>query len=209
MKTLTRLALLALIALTSACALPYKGGAKTMTPVQLDSAWLQAAPTPVVVQKKQSDCGLAALAMVAGAWGRHWSVDEMARRAPPGDKGVKLKVLRDVARERGLEAYAIEGTTQDLRNELAKGRPVLLGLLLPHDMRRNRSHYEVVIAINQRDGTVITIDPANGQWMKRSAKVLDLEWKHAKYATLVVVADREQGKAAITDPPRTAVGATP
>lgn len=209
MKILARLSVLALVALTSACVLPYKGGARTMKPMQLDSAWLQAAPTPVIVQKKQSDCGLAALAMVAGAWGRHWSIDEMAHRAPPGDKGVKLKVLRDVARERGLEAYAIQGTTQDLKNELAKGRPVLLGLILPHDMRRNRSHYEVVIAINQKDGTVITIDPANGQWMRRSAKVLDLEWKHAKYATLVVVSDKEQGKASITDPPRSTVGATP
>ena len=200
-KHLVRVALLATIALASSgCVLAYKGGAKTMKPVpQLGADWVQAAPTPVVVQKRQADCGLAALAMVAGAWGRHWSLDDMAHRAPPGNKGVKLKVLRDLARERGLEAYAIKATRQDLLNELSQGRPVLLGLILPHDMRRNRSHYEVAIAVNKKDGTIVTIDPATGDWMKRSPKVLDLEWKHANYAALVVVGDKERTNTASSE----------
>jgi len=191
MTKLLRFAFLALVGMTSACVLPYSGGAKAMKPTQLDSTWLRAAPTPVVVQQRQSDCGLAALAMVAGAWGRHWSINDMAARVPPGNKGVKLRVLRDFARSRGLEAYAIKATRQDIHNELAQGRPVLLGLILPHDMNRNRSHYEVAIALNPLDGTVITIDPANGKWMKRSPKILDLEWKAAGYAALVVVGDKK------------------
>lgn len=203
-KHLVRAALLALVWLAAGCILPYKGGAKTMKAVpQLGADWIQAAPTPVVVQKRQSDCGLAALAMVAGAWGRHWSLDDMAHRVPPGDKGLKLKVLRDFARERGLEAYAIKATRKDLVNELSQGRPVLLGLVLPHDMRRNRNHYEVAIAVNKKDGTIVTIDPATGEWMKRSPKVLDLEWKHANYAALVVVADKERAKTTAS------AGATP
>jgi ABC-type bacteriocin/lantibiotic exporter with double-glycine peptidase domain len=211
MNTLVRLALVALVALTSACILPYKGGARTMKPQQLDATWLRAAPTPVIKQKRQSDCGLAALAMVAGAWGHRWSVDDMAARVPPGNKGVKLRVLRDFARSRGLEAYAIKATRQDLHNELAKGRPVLLGLILPHDMRRNRSHYEVAIALDPKTGTVITIDPANGNWMRRSKKVLDLEWKEAGYAALVVVADRSksQASASATQTSTEATGASP
>lgn len=42
--------------------------------------------------------------------------------------------------------------------------------------------------MNPRDGTIVTLDPATGDAMKRSREVLDLEWKHAGYATLVVVA---------------------
>src|SRR3954468_10969053 len=160
MRTIIRSArVIALCGLLCACAVPYTGGARSVQPTQLDKTWYQAAPTPVVVQKQMTDCGLAALAMVAGAWGRQWSVDDLTHRIPPGKHGVKLGVLRDLARSRGLDAYAIKANRDDLKNELSSGRPVLLGLILPHDRKRNRSHYEVAIALSQTDGTVITIDP--------------------------------------------------
>ena len=181
---------LALCGFIASCVLPYKGGARAVQPTQLGAHWLQAAATPVVLQKQQSDCGLAALAMVAGAWGRHWSIDDLAHRIPPGKHGVKLGVLRDLARERGLAAFAIKATRDDLAHELAAKRPVMLGLMLPHDRNRNRSHYEVAIALDTRDGTLITIDPATGDWMRRSPKVLDIEWKAAGYAALVVTGDK-------------------
>lgn len=184
----------ALVGLFAGCAIPYTGGARSVTPAQLDDGWLKAAPTPVVKQRQQSDCGLAALAMVAGAWGRQWTLDDLTRRLAPTKQGIKLRALRDLARERGFEAYAIKATREDLKKELAQGRPVLLGLMLPHDRKRNRSHYEVAIALDPRDGTVVTIDPASGTWMKRSPKVLDIEWKAAGYAALVVVAEKERDK---------------
>lgn len=191
MKSLIRSArALVLCGLIGACTIPYTGGARAVQPTQLDTTWYRAAPTPVVRQKQMADCGLAALAMVAGAWGRHWSVDDLAHRVPPGQHGIKLGVLRDLARDRGFDAYAIQANRDDLKNELSAGRPVLLGLVLPHDRKRNRSHFEVAIAMSQRDGTVITIDPATGEWMRRSPAVLDLEWKAAGYAALVVTGDK-------------------
>ncbi|HUS32036.1 MAG TPA: cysteine peptidase family C39 domain-containing protein [Kofleriaceae bacterium] len=194
MRTIIRSArVLALCGLICACAVPYRGGARAVQPTQLDeTSWFRAAPTPVVRQKQMTDCGLAALAMVAGAWGRNWSIDDLAHRVPPGKHGIKLGILRDLARSRGFEAYAIKANREDLKSELSAGRPVLLGLLLPHDRKRNRSHYEVAIAMNRADGTVITIDPATGEWMRRSPAVLDLEWKAAGYAALVVTADKAQ-----------------
>lgn len=187
-----------LFGLMAACQLPYTGGARPVAPAQLDASWLRAAPTPVVMQKQESDCGLAALAMVAGTWGRHWSVDDLAHRIPPSGKGVKLGALRDLARDRGLEAYAIRAKPEDIQHELAAGRPVLLGLVLPFDREHNRSHYEVAVAMNPRDGTVVTIDPASGNWMRRSKAVLDVEWKAAGYPALVVVADHATTQAAGT-----------
>ena len=187
-NTIAAAVIVALGCLTG-CQLPYTGGARPVTPAQLDSSWLRAAPTPVVRQKQESDCGLAALAMVAGAWGRHWSVDDLAHRIPPSEKGVKLGALRDLARDRGLEAFALRATPSDLQHELASGRPVLLGLMLPFDRGHNRSHYEVAIAMNPQDGTVITIDPASGDWMRRSRAVLDVEWKAAGYPALVVTGE--------------------
>ena len=182
-----RAALLALVLCTVGCRLAYTGGATTVKPHEVPAGWLTAAPTPVVVQSERSDCGLAALAMVAGAWGRHWTLDDLTHRLPPGKKGVQLGKLRDLARERGLVAYAVKGSFDDLRKELAAGRPVLLGLVLPFDRNNNLNHYEVAVAMNPADDTVVTRDPATGELMKRQRKVLDLEWKHAGYATLVVV----------------------
>jgi ABC-type bacteriocin/lantibiotic exporter with double-glycine peptidase domain len=186
--TICAAVLVALVGITG-CQLPYTGGARPVTPAQLDATWLRAAPTPVVRQKQESDCGLAALAMVAGAWGRHWSVDDLAHRLPPSASGVKLGALRDLARNRGLQAFALRGNTEDVKHELASGRPVVLGLMLPYDNSRNRAHYEVAVAMNPKDGTIVTIDPATGEWMRRSKAVLDVEWKAAGYPALVVTGE--------------------
>lgn len=177
------------LACATACQLPYTGGARAVSPGTLGGGWYQAAATPVVRQHQETDCGLAALAMVAGAWGRPWSVADLSHQLPPTERGVKLGQLRDLARARGFEAYAIRGSPADLVHELSHGRPVVLGLLLPFDRSHNASHYEVAVAIRPDDGTVVTIDPASGQWRQRSRQVLDLEWKPAGYATLVVVAN--------------------
>ncbi len=177
------------IVFATGCQLAYTGGAKPVAAIALDATWVRAAPTPVVRQANETDCGLAALAMVAGAWGKHWPVGELAATMPPGDKGVKLSVLRDYARAHGLEAYALAATPADLQRELTAGRPVVLGLMLPYDMKRNQSHYEVAIAFRPTDGTVITIDPATGKWMKRPSKVLEAEWNAANHAALVVTAE--------------------
>ncbi|HEY4242800.1 MAG TPA: cysteine peptidase family C39 domain-containing protein [Kofleriaceae bacterium] len=182
-----RLLVLIAVASLGACRLAYTGGAHPVAPTAVDSAgWLRAQSTPIVLQHADTDCGVAALAMVAGAWGKPWTVDDIGRTLVPTEKGVKLGAIRDYARAHGLEAYAIRGTREDLTRELAAGRPVLLGLLLPFDMKHNRSHYEVAIGLNPKDGTVVTLDPATGKHMARSPKVLDVEWKPADYATLVV-----------------------
>src|SRR4051812_46419567 len=99
---MTKTALIALFGL-AACMPPANGGAHAVQPAQLDAHWLRAAPTPVVLQRQEADCGLAALAMVAGAWGQTVSVDDLARRTPPTSNGVKLGALRDLARNLGLD----------------------------------------------------------------------------------------------------------
>ena len=178
------------LACVAACHLDYSGGARPISIADTQTtAWVHAAPTPVVRQLAESDCGLAALAMVAGAWGRSWGMGDLTHRIRPTDTGVSLGALRDLARERGLDAYAIAGTHTDLEHELGAGRPVLLGLVLPFDRQHDRRHFEVAIALDKADGSVVTIDPATGDMLRRTARILDLEWKTAGYAALVVIAD--------------------
>ena len=170
-----------------ACRLPYAGGAKPVAVTTIDDHWHRAAPTPVVRQQDRTDCGVAALAMVAGTWGQNWSLAEMRRSLPTNKEGVRLGALRDYARTKGLVAYAVKGTHDDLVFELSRHRPVLLGLVLPFARDKALAHYEVAIAVDPRDGSVITQDPATGNMMRRTREVLDLEWKPSNYATLVVV----------------------
>lgn len=190
--------ILAMVVGTGGCRLSYTGGAKAVAPATVadegNGDWKHAVETPVVRQRARTDCGLAALAMMAGAWGRAWTVEDLARAMPVGKRGVKLRVLRDYAREHGLEAYALRGKHADLEHELGQGRPVMLGLVLPFEKDRAVSHYEVAVAIG-RDGTVVTRDPATGALMQRSRQVLDDEWRNAGYAMLVVVSDRRAGTA--------------
>jgi len=202
MRITRALTLVVCIAGLSACHLSYKGGATTVSPAALSAndGLLQAKATPVVKQLNRADCGLAALAMVAGAWGHTWSVNDMAIRLKPSKNGVKLKRLRDLARDRGLDAYAVKGTFADLEHELRAGRPVLLGLVLPYDQDKNLHHYEVAVAIDPKDHTVITRDPQTGELMRREKKILDLEWKTAGYATLVVVGERPKSATASAAP---------
>ena len=201
MRTLApRAAFIVLVSLAAACRLSYTGGAHAVTPAELDSGWKRAAATPIVKQQREMDCGLAALAMVAGAWGQTWTVADLARDLPPGPKGAKLGALRDLARKRGLDAYAIAGSYDDLARELGNGRPVLLGLTLPFDQNRALNHYEVAVAYDPRGGNVVTIDPATGKYMSRTRKVLDIEWKVAGYATLVVVGSRTAERGMIASP---------
>lgn len=202
MRALVTFSLTLALACVAACHLDYRGGARPISGADLQTtAWVHAAPTPVVRQLAESDCGLAALAMMAGAWGHAWGMGDLTHRIHPTDAGVPLGALRDLARERGLDAYAIAGTHTDLEHELGAGRPVLLGLVLPFDRQHNRSHFEVAIALDKADGSVVTIDPATGDMLRRTAKVLDLEWKTAGYAALVVVADHAR--------PASVVGVTP
>jgi hypothetical protein len=194
-----RIALAAAVALLApagcSARLSYTGEARPVGPTEPDAGWLRAAPTPVVRQRTQSDCGLAALAMVAGAWGQRWSLDELAREARATKRGVKLGALRDLARARGLEAYAISAAHADLRRELAQGRPIVLGLVLPFELGRGLHHYEVAIALDPRDESVITLDPATGRRLRRARRVLDAEWEPAGRAALVVVGPLELGGA--------------
>jgi ABC-type bacteriocin/lantibiotic exporter with double-glycine peptidase domain len=179
--------LVLLVAFAGACRLPYAGGAKQVNATTLDDQWHRAAPTPVVLQQNRTDCGLAALAMVAGAWGQRWTLPELQQSLPVSSDGVRLGALRDYARSHGLVAYAVKGTHKDLLFELERRRPVVLGLILPFDKKKALAHYEVAVAIDPRDGSIVTLDPATGRHMRRTREVLEREWKPAGYATLVVV----------------------
>jgi ABC-type bacteriocin/lantibiotic exporter with double-glycine peptidase domain len=82
-----------------------------------------------LLQSESSECGLACLAMLAGAHGMHIGVPELRRRFPISLKGARLGQLIHIAQQLGLQARALRLDLPDL-GRLA--RPCILHWDLTH-----------------------------------------------------------------------------
>jgi ABC-type bacteriocin/lantibiotic exporter with double-glycine peptidase domain len=167
----------------------YRGGARPVDPARIttEAGWIIAGPTLEARQQGSHDCGAAALAMIASRWNVPLSLAGAVTALPkPTDQGVRLGDLRDLARARGLAAFAIVGDQATLVHELRAGRPAIVGLHLSYGGKRGFSHYEVIVAVHPADARFITIDPASG-WRSRTWADLDAEWKPAGRPTLIVL----------------------
>ncbi|MCE9578999.1 MAG: hypothetical protein K8W52_38095 [Deltaproteobacteria bacterium] len=187
---------IALAVSTTAC-IHYTGHARSIDPatVVATDGWVRVHGTPTVRQTGLTDCGPAALAMVAGRWNVALDLAHAKVEAPVSSRlGVRLDVLRKVARAHGLTAFAIAGDLAILEHEVRADRPVIVGLLRPYGKSGALSHYEVVIALRPAaradDTLVVTIDPgaATGAgWQVRRWIDLDTEWQPAGRPALVVL----------------------
>lgn len=192
--------LAALALAVSAC---YAGEAHDVSPrraaaLQADPAWTFVHDVPFVAQRADADCGPAALAMVLAHFGVKTSLEEVVALDPPDRVGVRAGALRDVARAKGFQAFIVEGTFNDIIDQLARNRPVLVGLAKPITTGRALAHYEVVVGIDKRDKRIITLDPGRGL-RENSLEGFGREWVPTGRVTLIVF-PRE---------PATPPGATP
>jgi ABC-type bacteriocin/lantibiotic exporter with double-glycine peptidase domain len=171
--------------LASGC---YVGSARTATPADLapqDDSWNMVDGVPPVRQLGRQDCGAAALGMVLGYWQLPVTREEISAANPPApDRGIRATALRDFARGHGLHAFLIEGELADLNRELARYRPVLVGVMKRYG-GRVYPHYEVVIGVSQRMQRVLTLDPAHGVRVN-SREGFVAEWTAAGRLTLII-----------------------
>jgi predicted double-glycine peptidase len=153
-----------------------------------DSGWLLVPGVPLVTQRERADCGAAALAMVLRFWQPATSNETVRSAVGSVDdqKGLSAGRLREVARDRGLQAFLIQATFQDLVNEIARGRPVIVGTL-QIEGKRGYPHYEVVVGVNPRSNEVLTADPAEG-WRERDLQEFEPLWRPSKQLALVMFA---------------------
>jgi ABC-type bacteriocin/lantibiotic exporter with double-glycine peptidase domain len=153
----------------------------------------------LVLQDGRSDCGVAALAMMLGHWNR--ATDATVVRAavgpPSSADGVSAGRLRDVAQARGLDAFLIEGTRDDLVHEIERGRPGLVGVIKVLG-GKPYPHYELLTAINPETGRVLLADPGDG-WHEEPWSRFELRWAAARHLSLVVMARASTGTSRATD----------
>ncbi len=169
----------------------YAGSARSVSPARAaalaaDPSWTFVRDVPFVAQRSDADCGPAALAMVLQHYGVRASLAELTARDPPRGGGVRAGDLRDSARAAGLPAFVVAGTFVDLSQQLARGRPVLVGLATPITGGRALAHYEVVVAIDRRDRRLLTLDPGRGL-REDSLEGFAREWAPTGRVTLIVL----------------------
>jgi hypothetical protein len=152
-----------------------------------DPGWALVPRVPLVRQRGQADCGVAALAMVVRFWQPAATADEVrsALAFRPDEPGVEAGRLRNVARTRGLAAFLVEGTLDDLSHEVERGRPVIVGLVRRAG-RKAVAHYVVVVGVNRQRQHLLTADPQHG-WTEVSQSTFDSEWQPAHRLTMVVL----------------------
>lgn len=191
--------LLALSALTTSAPACYRGTARAVSPVEADAAtrdpaWQLVNGVPFVAQESDRDCGPAALAMVFGYYHLPGtSLEEVSARVPAEDlrrgAGVRAGTLRDLARARGLNAFVVSGTFNDLLEQVSRGRPVLVGLAKPMigmSGDRSAAHYEVVVGINRLRKLIRTFDPARGL-RENTLEGFAREWVPTHQVTIIVL----------------------
>jgi ABC-type bacteriocin/lantibiotic exporter with double-glycine peptidase domain len=136
---------------------------------------------PFVPQEKDT-CAAASLAMVLAYWDAPVSPDEIAAAVvQPELHGALGSRLGAFARDRGFTAIAYAGDARQLREMVAKGRP----LIVAWEMAHRRFHNVVVVGVDG-SGNVRVNDPAAGARRTVSAADFERRWAGAGRWTLLV-----------------------
>ncbi|KAA2284958.1 peptidase domain-containing ABC transporter [Arenimonas fontis] len=103
-----------------------------------------------ILQSEAAECGLASLAMVAGAHGLRIGLPELRQRFPLSLKGARLNQLIHVAQHLGFAARALRLELEDLGK-----------LRLPCILHWDLNHFVVLAKVGRKRVTVL--DPALGE----------------------------------------------
>ena len=112
--------------------------------------WAWRAPrVPLVLQTEAAECGLACLAMVAGAHGLDTDLPALRQRLRPSMKGMSAADLADMGATLGLAPRAVRAEPEQLEQ-----------LALPCVLHWDLNHFVVLKAVGR--GSVEIHDPARG-----------------------------------------------
>lgn len=164
----------------------YTGSAKeTSWPrIQREPGW-SLVHVQYIPQQEEEDCGAAALAMATAYWKAPLARDEIVRQKPPQGGGIRAGDLRDLARQRGFEAFLVQGTFRDFDTQLRLGRPLIVGTGKPILGGKVSMHYEVIVGFNRATQHVLSWDPALGL-REYSAEAFAREWAPSERLTLIL-----------------------
>jgi ABC-type bacteriocin/lantibiotic exporter with double-glycine peptidase domain len=140
-------------------------------------------PVPFVPQVRDT-CGAAALTMVLRYWDAPVQHDDVAATLlDPELHGIPGSELARFARGLGFTAVAYRGDATQLREYLAKGRP----LIVAWEVDRDRFHDVVVVGFDAERHEILVNDPAAGAARRISERSFEKRWAGAGHWTLLVI----------------------
>ena len=151
--------------------------------------WLD---VPFVKQEKDG-CGAASIAMVMQYWlkqrtGAVANADPVAiQRAlySKEGRGIYASDLQRYFQEHGFRTFAFQGTWDDLKRHLEKGRPLIVAL--KPGQHSADLHYVVVTGLDWEQSVVLVNDPAERKLLKQERSSFERQWSAAGKWTLLAV----------------------
>ena len=179
------------------------GGCATVAPFKglaITEDTVYVAGLPPVRQDRQFACGAACVAAVAAYW--NVPLAQFRARHPQMPEDTTGHDLELLAEDLGLHAFAYRGSMDDLRENLRKGRPLIVmipqpvlptggltGALLINAWNRwghKPAHWVVVLGLTA-DRTVIVHDPDSGP-MEIKQELFETWWAQKGNLTLLIAA---------------------
>lgn len=151
--------------------------------------WLD---VPFVKQQKDG-CGAASIAMIMQYWSRQQrktpSADASAAAIQqalynPQAHGIYASDLQHYFDQRGFRTFAFRGDWGELRENLSKGRPLIVAL---QPSPGAALHYLVVVGLELQNGIVLVNDPAQRKLLKEDKAGFEREWNATGKWTLLAV----------------------
>lgn len=157
---------------------------------QSSGKWLD---VPFVKQEKNG-CGAASIAMVMQYWQKQPGVSRQDGSDPADVQralytsqahGVYASDMERYFQEHGFRTYSFRGTWSDLKQHVAKGRPLIVALKpLPAE---KELHYVVVVGLDWRQDVVLVNDAAQRKLLKMDRAAFDKEWSAVGNWTLLAL----------------------
>ena len=152
--------------------------------------WLD---VPFVKQEKNG-CGAASIAMVM----QYWALQRGRPQSPNADviqiqralysdhaHGIYASDLERYLQQEGFRTFAFRGEWTDLKQQLEKGRPLIVGL--KPDWGNIPLHYVVIAGLDWEQGLVMVNDPAQRKLLKQDRSSFEREWSAAGKWTLLAL----------------------
>jgi ABC-type bacteriocin/lantibiotic exporter with double-glycine peptidase domain len=159
--------------------------------------WLD---VPFVKQEKNG-CGAASIAMVMQYWqlqsgqpaDKNADAEQIQRALYSGPAhGVHASDMTRYLQQHGFRTFAFQGGWDDLKQQLAKGRPLIVALkpaVLKPGAGDMPLHYVVVTGLDWEHKLVLKNDPAERKLLKQEEVDFEREWKATGNWTLLAIPD--------------------
>ena len=159
-------------------------------PQSQNGIWLD---VPYVKQSEEG-CGSAAISMILQYWNAQgsavepdrWSAEAIQRKLySPKAHGIFASDLEKYFKDLNFRTFAYQGQWEDLREHLAKGRPLIVGLQFSG--KKFPYHYVVVTGMDWEKPAVLVNDPARGRLLRIERADFEKTWQPVRNWMLLAV----------------------